>query len=242
MGLLATFLLGIFIILGALIANFAESRWIEQLSIAIALGTMSLLVLGDLLPEALEFLPGKKIPFIFLFAALGIIILKVLDYFMPEHTHHQEEQHSDGAGMAHIGMVTALAIVVHNLIEGMAIYSMSVQSLRLSLLMVLGVGLHNIPMGMIIFSTIKGERRQTRYAIMTAVTLSTFAGGLMMFSISGLLNDFLQGALIALALGMLIYIIFAELLPYVLRSKQKKLSISGVCLGAAIMLFSSLAG
>jgi len=238
MGLLITFLLGIFIIFGALIANFSKSGLIEHLSIAIALGTMSLLAVWDLLPEALECLPGKKMPFILLFAALGILILKILDRFIPEHG----EISPAGEGIAHVGIVTALAIIVHNLIEGMAIYSMSVQSLKLGLLMVLGVGLHNIPMGMIIFSTIKGKSRQIRYAIMAAVSLSTFLGGLLMFSVSSLLNDFLLGSLIALALGMILYIIFAELLPYVLHSKQKWLSALGIGIGVAIMFVSSLTG
>lgn len=242
MGLLTTLLLGIFILVGALIANLSESGTIERLSVSVAFGTMSLLAVLDLLPEALEYLSGKRTVFLLLFTVLGILILKILDSLIPEHEHHHGEYVCDDRKTANIGITTSLAIIVHNLIEGMAVFSVSVQSVRSGLLMALGIGLHNIPMGMIIFSTIKEKPRKTKYIILTMVSVSTFAGGLMMFSVSRLLNDFLMGAFIALALGMIIYILFAELLPYILHSGRKRESLTGILAGAAIMMISSLLG
>ena len=55
MGILITFFLGVFILLGAAIAKSAKNeKLIEQLSISIAFGTMSALTLTELIPEAVE--------------------------------------------------------------------------------------------------------------------------------------------------------------------------------------------
>lgn len=242
MGLLTTLLLGMSILVGAWIAHLSKSETIELLSVSVAFGTMSLLAVLDLLPEALEYLSGKRTVFLFLFIILGILILKILDFFIPGHEHPQEAHGCKDGRTAHIGITTALAVIVHNLIEGMAVYSVSVQSVRSGLLMALGIGLHNIPMGMIIFSTIKEKPQKIKYILITLVSVSTFAGGLMMFSVSRLLNDFLLGAFIALALGMILYILFAGLLPCILRSSQKRESLTGILAGAAIMIVSNLLG
>ncbi|MDD6635936.1 MAG: hypothetical protein PUE62_01725, partial [Coriobacteriaceae bacterium] len=55
MGLLVTFLLGAFVLLGALLAGLAKNgARISDISIAVALGAMVTLLAEDLVPEALE--------------------------------------------------------------------------------------------------------------------------------------------------------------------------------------------
>lgn len=78
MGLLITFLLGIFIVIGAITVQRAtNNKLVEQLSISIAFGAMAALIFLELIPEALEELPNDK-RFLFpLCMVLGIIFLKV---------------------------------------------------------------------------------------------------------------------------------------------------------------------
>ena len=54
MGILITFFLGIFIVIGALIAKAARNEHIiEELSISVAFGTMSALAVTELFPDCL---------------------------------------------------------------------------------------------------------------------------------------------------------------------------------------------
>ena len=140
----------------------------------------------------------------------------------------------------HIGIVSSLAIILHNIIEGMAVYSMTIESVKLGLLVALGVGLHNIPMGMVIYSTLEKEKKNKKIILLSLVVLSTFIGGLLMLLISNLLNEFVMGILICITLGMLLYIIIFELIPHILHSKNKLLSIIGIVIGVLVILISSM--
>ena len=241
MGLLVTFILGLFIVIGVLVIKlFKRTKTIELLSIAIALGTMISLVLFELIPEIFETFQGSLyLPITF--TIFGVIILKLLDNFIPEHDDEHSLSHNcSEENLIHIGIVSSVAIILHNIIEGMAVYNMTLESFKLGFLVSLGVGLHNIPMGMIIYSTLKNEDKKKRIILLSLVTLSTFFGGIIMLLISSLLNNFVIGILICITLGMLIYIIIFELLPHLAHSKDKILSFIGIVIGIIIILISNL--
>ena len=241
MGLLITFILGIFILIGVFVIKLSKnSKVVEQLSIAIALGTMLSLVILELIPEVFEIFESKKY-MILIFVLIGIAILKILDKFIPEHDHEHGLSHDcTEDNLIHIGVVSSVAIILHNIIEGMAVYSMTIESLKLGMLVSLGVGLHNIPMGMIIYSTLKNENKKKRIILLTLTVLSTFIGGILMMFISSLLSEIVIGALICITLGMILYIIIFELIPHLLHSKNKALSIIGVVIGFLVLIISSL--
>lgn len=246
MGLLITFILGIFILIGALVIKLTKNKKIiEQLSISIALGTMFSLSILELIPEVFETFESnniiKTISIIVVLIVVGILILKILDKFIPEHDHEHGLSHDcTEENLAHIGIVSSVAIILHNIIEGMAVYSMTIESVKLGFLVALGVGLHNIPMGMIISSTLENEDKKKKVIILSLVTLSTFFGGLLMMLVSNLLNEVIIGLLICITLGMIIYIIMFELIPHLLHSKNKLLSLVGIVIGIAIMFITGL--
>lgn len=239
MGIIITFILGIFLLLGAVIVRLAKnSRKIEQLSIAIALGTMVSLVILDLVPELLETFHGSGLLLAALMVFVGIGLLKALDHFIPDHEEgHGEEQTEEN--VIHIGIISAVAIILHNIVEGMAVYSLVAESVRVGILFALGVGLHNIPMGMLMYSTLKGDSRKKQILIFGSAAVSTFVGGILMAFISPVLNEFVIGGLICLALGMLLYIIFFELIPHLLHAKNKLLTLAGVAMGIITILVSA---
>ena len=233
MSLLITFLLGIFILAGAFIARSARNRkLIEQISISVAFGTMI---------EAMENLGKSHIVLLVVCVLAGIAMLKLLDHFIPDHdTAHGLEHHCTTENVIHIGIISSVAIILHNIIEGMAVYSMAAGSLNVGIMIAFGVGLHNIPMGMIIYSTLVKEKRSRKIAFVMAAALSTFAGGLIMKGLWFLISDFLVGILIALTLGMIIYIVFFELLVHLLHTKNKWVSLLGALAGVAIIIVSGL--
>lgn len=241
MGLLITFILGIFILIGILVIKLSKnSKIVEQLSISIALGTMASLVILELLPEVLETFDSKKY-IILISVIVGIIVLKILDIFIPEHDHEHGLSHNcTEDNLIHIGIVSSVAIILHNIIEGMAVYSMTIESLKLGFIVSLGVGLHNIPMGMVIYSTLKNEDKKKKVILLTLTILSTFIGGILMMFISPLLSETVIGILICITLGMLIYIILFELIPHLLHSKNKLLTVIGIIIGVLVLITSTL--
>ena len=118
----------------------------------------------------------------------------------------------------------------------MAVYSIAAESLSSGVMMAIAVGLHNIPMGMVIYSTLRQEKKTTRTALISGVALSTFAGGLIMASLWFIITPFVIGILMSLTLGMIIYILIFELAPHVMQSSSRALSAIGILAGIAVIL------
>ncbi len=240
MELIITFLVGLFIVAGAIIEGSSKNESIENITISLALSTMVILALTDLLPEAKEYLDDGIL--LVVLVGLGFGLLMLLDHFSIDDHHDINKDHYDDHEVAHIGVATAIAIILHNIVEGMAVYSVSLNSVNTGLLMGLSIGLHNIPFGMVIASTLKHESKSKKNIILLLVSISTFIGGLMMKLVAGLISDFLLGAIMALSLGMVGYIIVMELIPFVLESENKKQSLLSIVLGVLLMVVSHLLG
>lgn len=238
--LLLTLFLGLFLLVGLGIVFFTKNNnKIVNFSIGLALGVMIMLVVSDLLPEAYEMISINQnsldtIITIIVSILIGIVILKILDLYIPDHDEHNDDQ------LLHIGIVSSVALVLHNIIEGMALYGVMMTSYKLGLFVCIGVGLHNIPLGLTITSTLYKANKNKKKTFITVllVSLSTFVGGLLMFLFDGIINDYLLGILLSITLGMILYIILFELLPHVKEAKDKY-SISGVLIGAILMIISS---
>lgn len=242
MGLLITLFLGVFFILGFVLVKLGKStKTIEILSISIALGTMVCLVIFDLGPEMIEHFEGLPVYYMILLVLLGIGLLKILDLFVPDHDGELDHHHKcSDENLLHIGIVSLVAIILHNVIEGMAVYSLASEDIKTGLLVALGVGLHNIPMGMVIGSTLEPEPRKKQIISIVIATLSTFLGGLIMLLLNSLVTDIIIGGLICITLGMILYIILFELVPHIWHSENKKLALLGIIIGVGIILITTL--
>ena len=109
MALSVTFFLGIFIMVGAVIARQAKNKaLVEQLSISIAFGTMTALALTDLMPEAVENLGNDNMYVMYFGVAAGILVLKLLDRFIPDHDSVRGFDHQcTDANVIHIGIISS---------------------------------------------------------------------------------------------------------------------------------------
>lgn len=237
---------GLFIILGcSIVYCLKNSDKFVQFSISMAFGVMIALISLELFPESTELLfDSFQQPFSYLILVgsilLGIFLLRILDLFIPDHEIEEETEIAKKENLYHIGLVASVALVLHNIIEGMAIYSTAVQSQSLAFVVTIGVGLHNIPMGMVIASTLKksGSSRKKTIPFLLAITLSTFIGGILMYFLRDLIGDALLGILLAVTLGMLLYIVVFELFGELLHAKEKKLTILGIIFGIIIFMAS----
>ncbi len=243
-GLLTTLILGIFIIIGALIAFIMKKREkVIDFSLGLAFGVIIMLMIADLLPEIIEQLGLKYIYLFIIYTALGYFLLKFLDNFIPDHEETKMNKKDLKNNLIHIGVVTSLALFLHNIIEGMAVYSTVLTDKNLGVAMSLGIGFHNIPLGMVIATTLYQSSTNMSKTVLgiLAVSLSTFAGGLILFFLNlHAISSIILGSLLSTTLGMLIFIALDELLPRIKMSKNDKVTYVGITLGIIILLIATI--
>lgn len=233
MSLFITFIIGFTVFLGTVVILLVkEDKRIRELSISIAFSVLFCLIFLEVIPHTLEYIDYFEM---IGYALLGILLLKLLDLCIPNHEHSNKKNH-----LSHIGLMAVIALVTHNLIEGTVLYSSLNEDLNLGLLLGIGIGLHNIPMGMVVGSTLKDTNYSKGKILLISMILSlaTFIGALIVYLIKGISND-LIGIMFAITLGMLIYIVFFELLRH-LKHQNKNNNIVGFIIGVIIILFSLL--
>ncbi len=242
-GLILTLVTGLFFLIGGLISLKVKNKdKLNAFSIALALIIIMNLLAMDLIPEILELLEGYdlsfKIMLILIFALLGILLLKILDFFIPDHHHEHHENETNkkehNSHIKHIGTLTLISLILHNLLEGFAIAGMSLNDYKIGLMVCISVALHNIPLGTTIFSTIDIRKNKL---LVTALTLSSLIGGLIFFII-GDISNLVLAIISIITLGMLIYISLMELLPELFVNRKKKETIIGLLTGVIIIVIS----
>ena len=245
MEILFTLMVGLFTFIGSIIIFIIKNnKKVVDFSITIGFGVLFALIVLELIPETLELLQTKiqvtqSIVLVLLLVGLGIGILKVLDKFIPDH------DASNNKNLVHIGIMTSVALIIHNILEGMAIYTSFNTSVKFGLLLSIGVALHNIPLGMSITSMFYKNGKDNKKALFMSliVSLSTFIGGLIAWIFSGFMfEDFSKGLILSITLGMLVYIVLFELLEHVLEIKNKKITITGILLGFSLLIISTFLG
>lgn len=249
MELWLTFLLGIFLMLGSVIVFYCENneKFIE-FSIALATSVICMLILIDLIPEVIEAVPFVGVFKIFAVLsgiAFGFVLLLILDKFIPDHDEDEKTIHDDAKNLQHIGLISAVALFIHNIVEGMAIYMMATTNMKAAFITSIGVGLHNIPLGMVITTALyqrNSDKKKTLFIVLT-VALSTFVGGLIVcfFPVSNYI-EILEAISLTLTIGMLIFILFMELIPKMKKTHHPKVSLVGFTLGIILLLITLFLG
>ncbi len=248
--LLLTILVGLFFLIGIAVPKFFKNKKkLILFTTSLTLVIMLYLLLFDLVPEVLEvYEEFSKVFYLFIFLAsiiFGFGILKILDFFVPEHTHnHQEEndnvqEHQDH--LFHIGFITSISLIIHNMLEGISIYITGLNDIKLGLLMALSVGCHNLPLGIEVSIGLEAnkEKRKQKIGILIFLVFSSFLGAFLLYGIGGSLNSFIEGFLLSMTIGMLLYISLMELLPEAKANFKEKETKVGFLVGLilAILLY-----
>lgn len=245
-GLLTTFILGIFIIIGSLFALLISKKSkIVDFSIGLAFGVIVALIITDLLPELLESLGFRYLHILIVFTLIGFFLLKLLDHFVPDHHEDHMSKKEENENLTHIGIITTFTLVLHNIVEGIAVYSTAISNPSLAIGLSIGVGFHNIPLGIVVASSFYHSNQSMMKTIVSIafVSLSTFFGGLLMYSFHLTnLSEFVLGILLSLTLGMLLFIVIDELVPRIHHMKKKKIAYFGIISGVVILLLALFIG
>ena len=231
--LLLTFLSGLFYLVGIIIYKFVKHK--NELTVA-AIACAAVVIIGlivfDLAPELIE----QDNAWLFVFVILGFVLLFLIDKLIPHH-HHKHHDHDEATKehkdrLEHVSTITILALSMHNLIEGMALYSISLESIRSGTLMLIGVGLHNLPFGF----QIAGTKNKL---LVFLLVISAFLGGLIVFFF-GNIDEFLQGVVLAISMGMLLHILLFELFKEIRENIRQKATIYGIIIGVILLIIINL--
>lgn len=180
---------------------------------------------------------------------LGIVISMLIDYFLPDHVDTEELLNPDdmeAASRSHsklkrAGLLTAVAICIHNFPEGMATFLTTTQDVTLGVSVALAIAIHNIPEGISVAIPIYHVTGKKRYAMLYA-TLSGITepiGALFGVFIFGLfVPQILVGFLMASVAGIMTYIAFDTLLPLAKEYGNWHLSIMGIISGILFIWLS----
>lgn len=234
--ILITLISGLAFFIGFLITLFVKD---EKKLLTFAVGFAFSIIIGlaffDLLPECIEILDNKLIMIACMIG--GIALLKILDIFVPEHDHDGKGKSHQEHHMEHIGLVSAIALFLHNIIEGTAVYTTCLSDLKMGALMVLGVSFHNIPLGIQVSSLIHNKKE--KLVMISFLALSSVIG-IILFNVFNIeISNLMSGILISITFGMLIYISLFELLCEVKEHIKDKYLKLGLIIGIIVIVIGS---
>lgn len=214
---------------GAACAVFGKGwgRAVVARLMAFAAGVMLALAFTELLPLAFEGL-GVQRWLAVLLLAVGLCLAYIVE--------SPADDHSGGAeNMYSAGLMTAIAIMLHNVPEGMASFIIGCENPKLRVSYALAVVLHELPLGATaaagIYCAIGSKARTAKIALITAFAQPV--GALLAWLILGRwLTGAILGCVYAFMSGIVIYTALFELLPTALSEGERSAApwvCAGVC-------------
>ncbi len=241
--LLFSLIAGLSTSIGSLMVFLTKKRSTRFLSFSLGFsaGVMILISAADLLPEsAASIRPSLGETGAGLLAvtalAIGILIAAAMDRVIPE----QPQHFPDRSGILRVGIVSAAAIVLHNIPEGIATFMAGYHSVSLGLPIALAVALHNIPEGIAVAVPVyygTGSRGKAFLCAALSGLSEPFGALLCYLILAPFLTDTMLGVVFGAVAGIMLYISFSELLPASRRDGHTRVSLAGVLCGMGVMFF-----
>lgn len=237
-----TSIAGLSTLLGTVFIFFKISKdKLIKYALAFASGVMISVSFNDLIPESLNYIItsiSKDQSFILLiiFIFIGIIIAFTLDTIIPN-------KNTENKKLYRVGVFSALAIIIHNLPEGIITYLSSTQNLQLGIALTIAIALHNIPEGISIsvpiYSATKSKKTAILYTLISA--MAEPVGAILAFTfLQNIINDLIMGLILATTAGIMLYIGIFELLPTSFKYKEKYKTIVFFIIGFIFMIISHI--
>lgn len=249
---LLTMLAGLSTGIGSCIALLSRrtGRRFLSVSLGFSAGVMIYVSMAEILPHAQETLaaslgmkPGSTAAVFAFFA--GMLVIAVIDRMIPEEENPHEVKHTAEERqmtapdrMKRVGIMTAIAIAVHNFPEGLAAFVSALQEPGLALPVVAAIAIHNIPEGIAVSVPVYQATGSKRRAFFCSFLsgLAEPAGALLGWTaLRPFMNPAVSGLLSAGVAGIMVFISVDELLPAARAYGEHHLSIYGMISGMAFM-------
>lgn len=178
----------------------------------------------------------------------GILLIGVIDRLVPSvenpheaHMIEELEKKPKNAKLMRMGLMTALAIGIHNFPEGIATFATAVENPTLGIAIAVAIAIHNIPEGIAVSIPVfyaTGDRMKAfRYSLLSG--LAEPVGALLAyFILMPFMSPVMMGCILAGVAGIMVFISIDELLPAAREYGEAHISIYGVMSGMAIMALS----
>ena len=249
-----TLLAGLATGIGSLLALLARRTNTRFLSAALGFsaGVMVYVSFVEILADARATLvaelgrrPGGWATVLAFFAGIGLTAL--IDRLVPaaenpHEIHRVEEMHRrPDAQLMRMGLLSAVAIALHNFPEGIATFVAALDSPRLGASIAAAVAIHNIPEGIAVavpvFYATGSRARAFAWSFLSG--LSEPVGALVAWLLlSGLPGNALKGVMFAAVAGVMVFISFDELLPTAREYGEHHVAVYGLTAGMAVMAAS----
>ena len=227
-------------------------------ALGLSAGVMIFISLAEMFPEAQDMIAatgmthGEALVLVAFFVGMGLITL--IDFLIPEYENPHEasglslDQGGNEKALHRLGIMSALAIAVHNFPEGIATFIGALNDAEMGIGITFAISIHNIPEGIAVAIPIYYATKSKGKALLYA-TLSGFSeviGALLCIAVTSIFGLELSGGgvtfplVMAAVAGIMIYISLDELLPTAEKYGKHHIAIAGVVGGMAIMAVSLL--
>lgn len=236
----------------ALVAHRTNKRLLA-FSLGLSGGVMIYVSFVELFRQAQESLiaewgarPGMLIAVGSFFA--GILTIGIIDRLVPsfENPHEarpvEEMDAAPGSRkLMRMGLMTALAIGIHNFPEGIATFTTALDDHALGIAIAAAVAIHNIPEGIAVSIPIyyaTGDRRKAFWYSLLSGLAEPVGALLAWLVLMPFMSATLMGCVLAVVAGIMVFISIDELLPAAREYGEAHIAIYGVVAGMAVMAAS----
>lgn len=234
-----TLLAGLSTIIGSFLMNFNKNNKILISSLAFAAAVMMSVSFLDLIPESIHLLTiiyDKKLLFLIIGTNIlaGLFMAYLVDLLADK---------LKGTKLYKVGIVSMMAIILHNIPEGIATFMAGACDTKLGLTLAIAIGLHNIPEGITIaipiYYATGSKKKAFLYTLLSG--LSEFLGALLAaFVLTPYLDSNVLGSLFAIIAGLMFYISMFELLPLACSYHEKRKIIVFFLIGILVVTLNSI--
>ncbi|MGL4772154.1 MAG: zinc transporter ZupT [Clostridium sp.] len=249
--LLLSSLAGLSTLLGAIIVFLFKPKdnRLITFSLGFSAGVMLTVSFTDLLPSAEQTLSKFKGEYLgvtlsIIFLLIGVAMAYLIDKFIPsDEDNASSNKKSNSKELYNLGIVSMIAIMLHNFPEGIATFMSSYHSISLGIYITIAIALHNIPEGIsiavpIYYST-GSKYKAIKYAFISGIAEPL--GALLTFLfLKPFINDLFLGIIFALVAGIMLYLSLIELLPTARKYNHTKIYLYSIFLGVSVMLISHM--
>jgi len=262
--LLMTLIAGLSTGIGSAIAFLAKRTNTKLLSLALGFsaGVMIYISFVEIFPDAranfIEQFGRFNGTLYTLFAFFGgMLMIGLIDKFIPsaENPHEMrsvesmgnENKASNFRKLYKMGMMTALAVGIHNFPEGIATFMSALKDPALGIAIAIAIAIHNIPEGIAVSVPVfyaTGNRKKA-FTLSFLSGLAEFVGALLAYLvlipfISKESFNLVFAASMAAVSGIMVFISLDELLPSAEEYGEHHLAIYGLTGGMGVMALSLL--
>lgn len=259
-----TLVVGLTMGLGSILSFFVSTRHKKPLALALSFsaGILIYVAFMEMLPEGIHLIEHYMgeghswIALIWFFS--GMFITAVFEgvvhnfagglhshgHSHHDHTHehhehhHKHESHETNGHLTKLGLMSALAIGVHNIPEGLALFTSGLVDITLAYPVAVAVIIHNIPLSVaislpLVYST--GSKTKAFLYTLLVGLMQPLGAVLGYVLLHNFFNDLVFGILFSVVAGIMIFVSLDELLPAAQKDQDHHISVYGAIAGMIVM-------